>query len=116
MTARALQPGGRFLIDTHVLETLLPRFQERAWNHVGDIDLLESRRWNERAGCAETEWTLVRGAEREVHHSRIRVYSYRELIYLLESVGFTDFEACGGRSRKPFGIGAERLCLVATKG
>ena len=64
----------------------------------------------------ETEWTLIRGNEREVHHSSIRFYSYRELVYLLESVGFTDFEVFGGRSRTPFDVGSERTVLVATKG
>ena len=58
----------------------------------------------------------LRGPEREVHHSSIRVYSYRELTYLLESVGFTDFQAFAGRTRTPFDVGSSRLSLVATKG
>ncbi len=31
---RALKPGARFLVDTHIAETLLPIFQERGWRHA----------------------------------------------------------------------------------
>jgi cyclopropane fatty-acyl-phospholipid synthase-like methyltransferase len=34
--ARALVPGGRFLIDTQVTESLFPRFQERRWDYLPD--------------------------------------------------------------------------------
>jgi cyclopropane fatty-acyl-phospholipid synthase-like methyltransferase len=32
--ARALRPGGRFLIDTHVTESLYPQFRERDWSLI----------------------------------------------------------------------------------
>ncbi|MBP8974177.1 MAG: class I SAM-dependent methyltransferase [Anaerolineae bacterium] len=37
--ASALKPGGRFVFDTHVAETMLPRLLQRPWERVGD-DLL----------------------------------------------------------------------------
>ncbi|MGE0683566.1 MAG: cyclopropane-fatty-acyl-phospholipid synthase family protein, partial [Candidatus Binatia bacterium] len=41
---RALKPGGQFLLETHIVETLLPIFQERGWQQIGDTLILE-RRW-----------------------------------------------------------------------
>src|SRR5690606_4931451 len=45
--ARALRPGGRFLIDTHVTESLYPRFRERDWSWVSEdppLRVMEERK------------------------------------------------------------------------
>jgi ubiquinone/menaquinone biosynthesis C-methylase UbiE len=39
--ARALKPGGRYLIDTPSLETLYPRFRERTWFQIADTIVLQ---------------------------------------------------------------------------
>jgi hypothetical protein len=64
----------------------------------------------------ETQWTFIGpDGDREVRDSSIRVYSYAELTALLRDVGFVSFDAYDTTSGDPFGLGADRLTLVATK-
>jgi SAM-dependent methyltransferase len=114
--ARALRPGGRFLIETVSLETLLPDFREQLWNRMGDAIVLHDNRFDHERSRVETQWTFIGpDGDREVRDSSIRVYSYAELTALLRDVGFVSFDAYDTTSGDPFGLGADRLTLVATK-
>ncbi len=116
--SRVLKPGGRFLVQTHVVETLLPRFQERGWNWVGragEILVLEERRYDHERGRILADWTFMKQGQMEQKTSSIRLYSYRELCRLLEAAGFGDCEGYDTVSQEPFTLGAPRLTLVATK-
>lgn len=112
---RALKPGGRFVLDTHVAETLLPRFEERAWRQAGETLVLEDRSYDHSKSRVEVEWTFVKGSQVEQATSSIRIYTYRELVNILRAVGFTGFDAFGSLDREPFRLGAERLLLVSDK-
>lgn len=114
--ARALKPGGRFLIDTPSTETVFPSFRERNWWEVDDVTLLMHTEYLVGTGRVETDWTYVTpDGRRETQRSSIRLYSVAELSSLLQRAGFTSFRATDD-DREPFGLGSERLWLVATKG
>jgi SAM-dependent methyltransferase len=114
---RGLRTGGRFLIDTHVQESLLPRFRERDWSWEKDRStrLLQERTVNLETGRIDCAWTWVAaGVEKERGWSSIRLYSYRDLSALLRDAGFS---ACAGfdHAGAAFRVGAPRLCMLATK-
>jgi len=45
--AKVLKPGGRFILDYLVVaEVILPIFQERSWDEMGDILCLRNRRYD----------------------------------------------------------------------
>jgi SAM-dependent methyltransferase len=111
---RSLRPGGRYLIDVPAAESLLPNFRERDWFTAGDIDVLERRSYVVGTGRIETEWTFVRGGERRVQNTSIRVYTVRELTDLLADAGFTSFSALDDEL-EPYDLGSRRLWLIATK-
>jgi SAM-dependent methyltransferase len=111
--ARALRPGGRYLIDTITLETILPRFQDRNWFEVAGTVVLEERAFNAAASRIETTWTFLRGQERATHRSSVRIYSLRELSDLLRDTGFGTFTARDD-DLEEYRIGSQRLWLVAT--
>ena len=113
--ARALKPGARFLVDAHVAETLLPRFQERDWGQVRDMLMLQERRYDHVHSRVDAEWTLVQEDKVKKRSSSIRIYTYRELCRLLEEVGFVNCEEYGSLNQEPFELGSRRLYLVATK-
>jgi hypothetical protein len=81
------------------------------------LRILQERRIDHEAGRILGSWTLVdpEGGI-ETAHSSIRLYAYRELCELLRAAGFagpmTGVETLSG---KPFGVGASRLSLIATK-
>lgn len=114
--ARALRPGGKLLLDTHVLESLLPRMARREWTELADGTLvLEERAYDHEASTMTRHWRVI--ADGQVEHSTltIRMYSYRELVALLDAAGFT---ACTGyqwMSIAPFMPGTNRLVMVATR-
>jgi cyclopropane fatty-acyl-phospholipid synthase-like methyltransferase len=111
--AAALKPGGGFLLETHVMETLLPRYEQRGWRRYGETYVLEDRRLDHAGGRIETTWTFLGSGEPSDEHSSIRIYTYRALAKLLEDCGFSRIEGFDTLSEEPFEIGARRLLLRA---
>lgn len=111
----ALKPGGRFVLETLIAETLLPMFQERGWQQIGDTLLLERRWYDYIQSRVGTEWTLMHDGKSETQTTSIRIYTYRELCELFSKVGFVPGDAYDTRSRQPFTFGARRITIVAQK-
>ena len=112
--AAVLKPGGRFLLETHVMETLLPRYEKQGWRRYGDTYLLEDRQFDPVRSRIETTWTFLGAGAPSDEHSSIRIYTYRELAELLERAGFTSVEGFDALTEQPFEMGAPRL-LVRTR-
>lgn len=113
--AAALRTGGRFLIDTHTVESILPNFRERNWWEVGDVTILMHTEYVVGTGRIETDWTIVGpDGRRERQRSSVRLYALAELTALLEDAGFASFESRDD-DLEPFELGSHRLWLVATK-
>jgi SAM-dependent methyltransferase len=115
--ARALRPGGRFVVDTLTVETVLPRFQaERSWT-VGDLDVATLNQFDSGVGRMETEWTITAPDGRtERRTSSIRLYAVPELTALLAAHGFERVDALDPATLEPFGPDTERLLIVGTLG
>jgi SAM-dependent methyltransferase len=114
--ARALKPGGRYLIDTPSLETLYPRFRERTWFQIADTIVLQEAILVMGTGRIETEWIFVRGGvAAETHRTSMRVYSVHELTELLREAGFESFELRDDELFD-FEVGSQRLWLIASTG
>jgi SAM-dependent methyltransferase len=117
--SRSLQPGGALLIDTHVAESLLPRFRERDWHWQGEdehrVPVLQERHFDLEARRVEATWTTVTKSGPVGQRTSVRIYSYRELVDLLRDAGFHRFDALVTGIGEPFVVGSPRLCLVAWK-
>jgi len=115
--ATNLCPGGRFLIEGHLLETLLPIHRERDWFWTGSVGdsarVLEERSWNVETGRIETTWTTLDEAGVESSSTSIRIYGYRELRDLLHEAGFASVQLLDGKTGQAFRLGATRAIVVA---
>ena len=115
----ALRPGGRFLVDTVVTETLFPTFQPYLWNWADQARttrVLQECKWDPISGRVETMWSFVReDGHVETAHSSLRVYSYRELHTLLEDAGFHNLKSSETGTGGPFRVGSRRLSIIAHK-
>ena len=112
--ARVLRPGSWFLVDTHLAETLFPKFQPRGWERIGDVVVLQERDWDEVSGRVGTEWTFIReGDIVSKNRSSIRVYTARELRTQLEEAGFADVEGLDAGSEEPLSLGSGRALIRA---
>jgi SAM-dependent methyltransferase len=69
--ARALKPGGRYLIDNPTLESIYPRFRERNWFEAGDTTVLMENafRLDEGAWRPTGRSCAVRSGTRDVPRS-----------------------------------------------
>jgi len=114
--ARALRPGARFVVDTHVADSILPRLTPRGWWEAGDVTVLEERGWDHETGRIDTEWTLIRPGEPPLKRSSsIRAYTCRELAELLRRAGFASVTGFDRTTMEPFAVGAHRTAMVAVK-
>ena len=115
--ARALKPGGAFLLDTPLLETRLGEIEgeERVWQPAGDLLALEERHYDYETGREESDWTFIKEGRWEEKRFSLRLYTYRELMALLDEAGFGKRRAFGSPEGEPFGPGAPWLYLVTAK-
>lgn len=111
---QALRSGGSLLIDVHVLETLLPIFTPNGFWKFDDCIVLEERNFNYETGRMEGTWTVIRDGKQTTSQSSVRIYSYRQLIELLQQVGFTHFTSYGSYFGEQFEFGDDQLLLIAT--
>jgi SAM-dependent methyltransferase len=95
----ALVPGGRFLIDANLTETLMPMHQPKGWMRAGDIVVLEDRVFDFEASRMEVDWTFIRAGVEERKHASLRLYSAHEMVALLRRAGFA--EVFGYRTSSP---------------
>jgi len=118
--AGCLRAGGRFLVEGHVAETLLPTFRERSWFWVGPPEararLLEDRTFDVDTGRIEGTWTLVEQDRVRSSSTSIRLYTFRELRELLRRAGFASVRLLDGVTGQEFRFGASRALVVAELG
>ena len=118
---RALRPGGRALIDTYTAECLFPVWRATGVfptsGDAGGRTALERRTYDWRTGVITIGWTFVDPSGGPARHAetRIRLYSAPELVGLLRESGFRDVQLYDGLTRAPFGVGASRCAVVATR-
>ena len=126
--SRALKPGGRFLLDTPVIETYVAEMEARDkdwWQTPEGLIALEDRSYDHATSRAESQWTFIEDGKVERKKLSVRLYTYRELAALLEQAGFGGHEAYSSafgdieRSHHwewdPFELGSPALCMVTTK-
>jgi SAM-dependent methyltransferase len=115
-TARALGRGGRFLIASGwISESLLPNFRETLDREFSGIRFQAENRYDAAEARVESRFTVSRGGRSETRLAAHRIYTYRELVKMLEAAGFAGFEAFGSPAGEPFVPGSPELLLSATK-
>ena len=77
MAADALGPGGRYLIDTIVADTLLSRFEPSGAWEVGGVAVEELRRYHEDTRRIGTTWIFTGDEERTVRTAFVLIYAVK---------------------------------------
>ena len=114
--ARALRPGGRFVIDTVNPIALARSFDPKDWRIFDDETVLLEDRWYDHLrGRTEAVWTFVRrdGSRSQLSHS-LRAYTPRELVEMLGGAGLEVDASWGSWDGGELGEGT-RTILRATK-
>jgi SAM-dependent methyltransferase len=115
--ARALKPGGRFIIETGATaESLLPHLKERSWYQIQDILFAIEHHYDAESSCLETRGTFARDGRTEVRRWWHWIYTVGEIKRLLGEFGLTAREFHGSLADEPYKLGSPRLFLVAENG
>jgi SAM-dependent methyltransferase len=115
--ARALRPGGAFLIDVINPVSLFGRYRDAWWEELDDgVLFLQQHEYDLLAGRNLAVWTFVRpdGTRSEIRHS-LRMYTPVELRILLEGAGLRVDGAWGGFDGEELGRESRRLILRGSK-
>ncbi len=116
-TARALKPGGKFLLDVANRDGILSRFIGKDWNELEDgTVVLHERRWDSLQGRVEGRDVVIGadGRKREYEHS-MRLYGAPEITSLLRRAGFDVLALYGSLAGSAFGWDSPRVNVVARK-
>lgn len=113
---RSLEPGARFVMDgLKAAEVLLPQFRERHEIEIGDIRFSAVNLYDHEAGSTENTYTLTRGDRTETRLARHRIYTYREIVSMLERAGFERIQGFGSLEGEPFRLGSPRLIVTGAR-
>jgi SAM-dependent methyltransferase len=115
--ARALRPGGGFLIDTLNALGLAKRYQPRRWEHAAEgVIMLDDHEWDVLAGRNRASWTFIKpdGSRSELRHI-VRTYAPWELAALIASAGLAVEAGWGDFEGAPLTHESWRLILLARR-
>jgi SAM-dependent methyltransferase len=112
--ARALRPGGRFLIDIINPIALARVYREREWREFDDGSLLTEQRWQDQlTGRGGGTWTFIhRDGTRSVLEHSVRFYAPWELRSMLERAGLEAERAWGSFDGTDLGDGTRTILLA----
>jgi ubiquinone/menaquinone biosynthesis C-methylase UbiE len=114
--ARALVPGGRFVLDaSKAAECLFPAFRERHSFEKDGVRFEAENRYDPRAGRIENRYTLTRGDVVETKLASHRLYTASQVCALLEGAGFEIEELHGSTAEAAFVLGSPQLLVTARR-
>ncbi|MPZ14607.1 MAG: methyltransferase domain-containing protein [Chloroflexi bacterium] len=116
-TARALKPGGKFLLDVANRDGMLSRFVGKDWDRLEDgTTVLHERRWDSLRGRLEGKDVVISpdGRQREYEHS-MRLYGAPEIGSILRRAGFDVLALYGSLAGSAFGWDSARVNVVAQR-
>jgi SAM-dependent methyltransferase len=114
--ARALKPGGKFVIDFINREWVIRQYQEREWKQQGDVIVLEQRRFDLATGRNTAEATVVEadGSKRSFEVV-MRMYTAVELISMLRAAGLRWRRLWGDFDGRDLSLDSRRLIVLSEK-
>lgn len=115
--ARALKPGGKFIMDFLNREWVVRNFLERDWRELSDGSLLLiKRRLDLTTGYAhDIRMLITPNGERRTDETTLRWYTTQELIGMMKKVGLTVEKTYGDFDGGPLTLDSQRTILVARK-
>ena len=115
--ARALKPGGKFLIDLNNTLRIIRDFRPQSWDELSDgTVVLTERDYNLLTGNIEELRTYIApdGSKREVHLAW-RLYFYPEFAKMLNRAELAPIQVFGGFDGSEYTWDSNRMIVLAEK-
>ncbi|GAB3545579.1 SAM-dependent methyltransferase [Spirosoma fluminis] len=114
--ADSLKPGGRFLAHTEMIaESVLPDYQHRSWQPIGDILFLVDNEYDPIESRIDSHLTYIDNGDRQTRLAQHYVYTLAELSRLFAEAGLSILEYSGTVDGEPYALGDEAVWLLAEK-
>ena len=116
--AKALKPGGRFLLDLLNREWVVSNYVQNEWRRTDDGTLyLEHRELDLVAGRNHVTFTVIdpNGQRREMDGHHVRLYTLTEVIGMLKESGLEFERAYGSFSGEDYGVETGRMIVVGKR-
>ena len=114
--ARALAPGGRFVLDFgQAAESIFPRLEAHLEVEMGGFKFAEETRYDIGAARIENVYTIARGGRTEKKLASQRVYLASDVERMLVDAGLEPLARFGSSAEEAFGLSAQRLLIVARR-
>jgi len=115
--AKALKPGGRFLLETMHRDNLLRRFlPSSVTRHEDGLMVIEERKIDVLTSRINSRATLLEpDGSRTERRNSLRLYTLRELTRMLSAAGLEVEKACGGLDGSPATLDSTRLVLISRR-
>jgi SAM-dependent methyltransferase len=114
--ARALRPGGRFVVDiATAAESLIPGLIARQWHRAGGIVVLSDARYDARASRLDIDYTFVADGKTDLRRATSYVMTAAECVRIFESAGFRIVDMAGSLAGETYVLGSPQLLLTAER-
>ncbi len=111
--AKALKPGGFFLLDLSNRDFVLRSLTKKDWFVRNGAVVLEKKYFDSVKNRTEIDVNVIdKKGKRDYHHS-IRIYSYTEISMLLEAAGFNVMAVFGGFHGEQFDWNHDRMLILS---
>lgn len=115
-----LKPGGRFLAHTEMIaESVLPDYQERNWQPVGEegdepILFLVENEYDPMESRIDSHLTYVRAGITQTRLAQHYVFTLAELLRLFNEAGFRILSCYGSVEGDSYALGDEGVWIIAS--
>ncbi|MCK4352168.1 class I SAM-dependent methyltransferase [candidate division WOR-3 bacterium] len=113
--AKALKPGGKFLIDIVNKDWIIKNFEERDWQKIGEYYVFEERKFDLATSINYAKFTIIHGKERIERESWLRMYSFHELKSMLENAGLKIIESYENLEKEELTFDSRMMEIVSQK-
>ena len=116
--AKALKPGGKFLMDLLNREWVIINNEEYDWHqHEDGRIVLEHRQLDLQASTNHLSYTEIHpdGTRREMSDLHMRLYTLTELTKMLTTAGLTLQAVYGGFRGEEYGVNTRRMIVIVSK-
>lgn len=114
--ARALRPGGRFILETGMAaESCLLKFEAESSHQIEDILVTIKEQYLAEESCIDTEYVFEQNGKIDSRKAKHWIYTVGEIRRMLEHAGFEIKNLYGSLKCGPYTLGADELFVIAER-
>lgn len=112
---KALKPGGKFIIQLINRDWIIKNFDPDGWTQYDGFKILEKREFDYRTSIHTAVWTYIKDGVEKSYETKLRIYSYHEMVAMFEKVGFIDIEGYGNIKEDPITCDSRDMFVIGNK-